>query len=231
MRITAHIIAGLLLATSLASCGDDDSGGGPPDPPASPDAATTPPSPTPTPPTPTPPVPGDTGTPIPPAPPPPEDGGAPPTPPPPAPPPPEDAGAPPPPATAGSDPRPGYVGCGDTSCMTPDICCVGLGGAMCGGSTSCSGPLSATGTCDGPEDCSGGQACCVHFAMFGSEPNGAFCRTGGCPSGDQQLCQRDTECPSGQRCIGCMPPTGGFLDVTYGLCSAGTCPSPYTPAP
>lgn len=134
-------------------------------------------------------------------------------------------------SAAGADPRPGYVGCGDTSCMTPQVCCVGLSGAMCTASSGCSGGFSAAGTCDGPEDCGGGEACCVHFGMF-DPMNGAFCRAGGgCPSGDNQLCHTNADCGAGATCVACTPPTGGVLDVTYGICSAdGRCPSPYTMA-
>jgi len=128
--------------------------------------------------------------------------------------------------------RAGYVGCGEgPSCMSPQVCCVGLSGAMCTGSDGCGGSLSAAGTCDGPEDCGSGQSCCVHFGMF-DPMNGAFCRDGGsCPSGDNQLCHSSADCAGGETCVACSPPTGGVLDVTYGICSAsGTCPSPYTPA-
>lgn len=135
-------------------------------------------------------------------------------------------------SAAGADPRPGYIGCGEgPSCMSPQVCCVGLSGAMCTGADGCSGGFSAAGSCDGPEDCGGSQACCVHFGMFDPE-NGAFCRDGGgCPSGDNQLCHSDADCGGGATCVACSPPTGGVLDVTYGICSAsGTCPSPYTSA-
>ena len=133
-------------------------------------------------------------------------------------------------SAAGADPRPGFVGCGDTSCSAPDVCCVSLSGAMCGAADSCSGGFSAAGTCDGPEDCDGGgSACCVHFGMF-DPMNGAFCLPDGCPSGDNELCHSDADCGSGT-CVACEPPTGGVLDVTYGICSPdGMCPSPYTAA-
>ncbi|MBX3272327.1 MAG: hypothetical protein KF729_18860 [Sandaracinaceae bacterium] len=133
-------------------------------------------------------------------------------------------------SVSGGDPRAGYVGCGMTSCMAPQVCCVSLSGATCGAMASCSGGFSAPGTCDGPEDCSG-NACCVHFGMFDPN-NGAFCRAGGCPSGDNELCHGDSDCTGGARCVACQPPTGGILDVTYGICSRdGRCPSPYTMAP
>lgn len=140
-----------------------------------------------------------------------------------------DAG--PPMSTSGADPRPGYIGCGDTSCMSPQVCCVSLSGQTCGAASSCSGGFSAAGHCDGREDCGSGQACCVHFGMFDPN-NGAFCRDGGgCPSGDNQLCHTNADCGSGSTCVRCAPPTGGFLDVVYGICSRdGRCPSPYTAA-
>ncbi len=132
-------------------------------------------------------------------------------------------------SASGADPRPGHVGCGDVSCATPEVCCVSLSGQMCQAASSCSGGFSAAGHCDGREDCMGG-ACCVHFGMF-DPMNGAFCRPGGCPSGDSELCHTDADCGSGT-CVRCVPPTGGVLDVTYGICSAdGRCPSPYTMAP
>lgn len=151
--------------------------------------------------------------------------------------PPSDGGTPPPPAdggggsTAGADPRAGYIGCGGTSCMSPEVCCVSLSGQTCGAASSCTGGFSAAGHCDGREDCSSGEACCVHFEMFDTM-NGAFCRSGGCPSGDNELCHSDADCSrAGDTCVACEPPTGGVLDVVYGICSSdGTCPSPYTTA-
>jgi len=133
-------------------------------------------------------------------------------------------------SAAGADPRPDFIGCGDMSCASPEICCVSLSGTMCTGADGCGGGFSAAGTCDGPEDCGGGQACCVHFGMF-DPMNGAFCLDGGCPADDNQLCHRDSDCGGGT-CVACAPPTGGVLDVTYGICSSdGRCPSPYTMAP
>ncbi len=135
-------------------------------------------------------------------------------------------------SAAGADPRAGFVGCGDTSCEWPEVCCVGLSGQMCTGASGCSGGFSAAGHCDGPEDCGSSESCCVHFEMFGSDPNGAFCRPGGCPSGDDELCHDDSDCTGGATCVACVPPTGGVIDVVYGICSSGgTCPSPYTMAP
>jgi len=134
-------------------------------------------------------------------------------------------------STSGADPRAGYVGCGETSCESPQVCCVSLSGQMCTGGSDCSGGFSAAGHCDGREDCGGGEACCVHFGMFDPE-NGAFCRSGGCPSDDNELCHTSAGCSGGETCVSCVPPTGGVLDVVYGICSSdGTCPSPYTMAP
>lgn len=128
--------------------------------------------------------------------------------------------------TAGSDPRAGYIGCGDVSCQAPDVCCVSQSGLACAG--SCSGFLSASGTCDGTEDC-GGQACCVKFG-FGGGPNGSFCRAS-CARGDHRLCHVDADCTAGQTCERCAPPTGGIIDLVYGVCSTGgRCPSPFSPA-
>lgn len=134
-------------------------------------------------------------------------------------------------STSGADPRPGYVGCGSASCMSPQVCCVSLSGQTCTAASGCSGSFSAAGHCDGREDCGAGQACCVHFGMFDPN-NGAFCRDGGCPSGDNELCHTSADCTGGATCVRCSPPTGGVLDVVYGICSSdGRCPSPYTAAP
>ncbi|HJL20575.1 MAG TPA: hypothetical protein RMH99_33270 [Sandaracinaceae bacterium LLY-WYZ-13_1] len=134
-------------------------------------------------------------------------------------------------STSGADPRAGYVGCGETSCAAPQVCCVSLSGQTCTADTGCSGSFSAAGHCDGVEDCDGGESCCVHFGMFDPD-NGASCRSGGCPSGDSELCHSDADCTGSATCVRCEPPTGGVLDVVYGICSRdGRCPSPYTMAP
>jgi hypothetical protein len=130
----------------------------------------------------------------------------------------------------GSDPRADKIGCGmSTSCTSPQVCCVSLSGLSCTEESGCTGSFSATGHCDGPEDCDSGNKCCLHFEMFSSEPNGAFCRSGDCPMGDNELCHTESDCDEGTPCVECKPPTGGTLDVTYGICSPdGTCPSPFT---
>src|SRR5690606_20282622 len=96
-------------------------------------------------------------------------------------------------STAGADPRPGFIGCGDTSCESPEVCCVGLSGQSCTAASGCTGGFSAAGHCGGREDCGSGESCCVHFEMFGSDPNGAFCRAGGCTGGDDELCHDSSD--------------------------------------
>ncbi len=139
-------------------------------------------------------------------------------------------------ATAGNDPgaAAGVVTCGDTSCSTPDICCVSFLGGMNGGfeckaKDACTGFTSAPGTCDGKEDCSGDQACCAKFSLQGG--SGAFCEAS-CMGEAQALCHSDADCEGGKTCIACAPPTGGIVALVYHLCSATPmCPSPYMNAP
>ena len=56
----------------------------------------------------------------------------------------------------------GEVACGETTCTSPQVCCVdiGAGSAACGGAGSCGD--DATVSCDGYEDCpTPGELCCT----------------------------------------------------------------------
>ncbi len=145
----------------------------------------------------------------------------------PPPPPMADAGSPstppPPPMMSGA----GEVSCGEATCTLPaEVCCVSLSGMSCTPDGGCSGFGSAPGYCDGPEDCSAGDACCITYSLGGR--NGAFCEAG-CAEGSFTSCNVDSDCAGSDRCIACMPPTGGFVDIIYNICSASErCPSPFS---
>ena len=129
----------------------------------------------------------------------------------------------PPPMMSGA----GEVSCGEATCTRPaEVCCVSLSGMLCTPDGSCSGFGAAPGYCDGPEDCSAGDSCCITYSLGGR--NGAFCEAG-CADGSFTSCNVDGDCTGSERCIPCMPPTGGVVDIVYNICSTSErCPSPFS---
>jgi hypothetical protein len=91
------------------------------------------------------------------------------------------------------------VPCGNSSCSSPEVCCVGLQ-QSCTAADACRQGLSVA--CDGPEDCSGGTpVCCGDVGMGGGGTEcvaDGDCNSGGIGSG--VVCHGNGDCQSGETC-------------------------------
>ena len=111
------------------------------------------------------------------------------------------------------------IACGTTTCdSTTQDCCVSFqrgAGTSCVAHGTCSGiPL----TCTGSANCSGGDVCCASLGGGGASCQPTCAGTGGF-GGSFQLCNSDSDCPSGDHCrmspfgVGiCRAPGGGGSD-------------------
>lgn len=115
----------------------------------------------------------------------------------------------------------GTLNCGGgVTCMTPQVCCTGLGGggagAMCMATqNACAMAGGNVYTCTGAANCSGGQVCCVTTGAGGA-PDVAQCQAtcmggGGIMGGATRfvVCQTSAECTMGLRCR-----ASGAVDLT-----------------
>jgi hypothetical protein len=92
------------------------------------------------------------------------------------------------------------VPCANTTCNSPEVCCVVVGGQSCTAADACTSGLPLA--CDGPEDCSGDTpVCCGTVSLQGG---GTQCvADGSCQSGTLTggvVCHSDSDCQSGQTC-------------------------------
>jgi hypothetical protein len=105
------------------------------------------------------------------------------------------------PLADGAAPRPGFA-CGPTERCSAgvDVCCFEM---RAGGAARCVDPSttqcqSGRATCSKPSDCRSGERCCG----AGPEANvGATNCYARCPASEVELCERDTDCAAGARCV------------------------------
>jgi len=89
------------------------------------------------------------------------------------------------------------------TCRLPVHCCFDDYSSQHNGGCS-TNTCSFEITCDGPEDCGAGQVCCAHAVNDPTDGTIGYllaCQSGGCATGDWEICHPTTGCSTGTTCV------------------------------